>query len=281
MIIIRFAEIGTKGKNRAFFEKALIRNTKACLDKNKIEYAAIERPMGRVLVSADASCDCLQCVFGVASFSYAVNAGFNMESVKKEALKLAKDLNPNKSFRVTCQRLDKRFPLTSQQFDVELGAFIQEKTKAKVKMKGFDLNIQAEIIDNFVYLFTEKIPGLGGLPIGVEGNVFVLLDDEKSLLAGLLMMKRGCRIIPVALKQMDISLLEKYAFGQRIALKIIKDISEIDALAKEFKAKALVVSDLLDTMKEYPVETQVFRPLVAYEPKEIEEELDGFRQRVC
>ena len=281
MIIVRFAEIGLKGKNRAFFEKALVKNIQACLDKHKIEYKNMERPMGRILISADDPCACLQCVFGIASFSNAVNAGFNMESVKKEALKLAKDLNPKKSFRITCQRLDKRFPLTSQQFDIELGAFIQEKTKAKVKMKGFDLNIRAEIINNFVYLFTEKIKGLGGLPIGVEGNVLVLLDDESSLLAGLLMMKRGCRIIPLALKQMGISLLEKYAFGQKISLKTIKDILEIDSLAKEYKAKALAVSDLLDTMKEYPVEAKIFRSLIAYEPKEIEEELNGFRQRVC
>jgi len=281
MIIIRFAEIGIKGKNRAFFEKALIRNIKACLDKNGVEYKNIERPMGRVLISTEDPCDCLACVFGIASFSYAVNAGFNMEQVKKTALKLAKDLNPEKSFRITCQRLDKRFPLTSQEFDVELGAFIQQKTKAKVKMKGFDLNIHAEIINGFVYLFTEKIPGLGGLPVGVEGTVLVLLDDENSLLAGLLMMKRGCRIIPVALKDMDTGLLEKYAFGQRIDLKVIKNISEVDALAKEFKAKALIVGDLLDTIKDYPVEARVLRPLVAYEPKEIHEELDGFRQRVC
>lgn len=281
MIIIRFAEIGLKGKNRAFFERVLIRNIKACLDSHKIKYSNMTRPMGRILISTDDPCDCLKCVFGIASFSNAVNAGFNMESVKKEALKLAKDLNPKKSFRITCQRLDKRFPLTSQQFDVELGAFIQEKTKAKVKMKGFDVNVHAEIINNFVYLFTEKIPGLGGLPVGVEGNVLVLLDDENSLLAGLLMMKRGCRIIPVSLKEMDVSLLEKYAFGQRIDLKVIKNISEIDALAKDVKAKALVVGDLLDTVTDYPVEMKVLRPLIAYTPKEIEEELNGFRQTVC
>jgi thiamine biosynthesis protein ThiI len=281
MIIIRFAEIGLKGKNRAFFERILIRNIKACLDSKKIEYSGMTRPMGRVLISTEDSCSCLQCVFGIASFSNAVNAGFNMESVEKKALKLEKDLSPNKSFRITCQRLDKRFPLTSRDFDVELGAFIQEKTKAKVKMKGFDLNIQAEIINNFVYLFTEKIQGLGGLPIGVEGNVLVLLDDENSLLAGLLMMKRGCRIIPVSLKDIDTSLLEKYAFGQKIELKKIKDISEIDGLAKQLKAKAFVVGDLLDTMKDYPVDIKVLRPLVAHEPKEIHEELDGFRKRVC
>ncbi|MBD3304219.1 hypothetical protein GF343_03670 [Candidatus Woesearchaeota archaeon] len=281
MIIIRFAEIGIKGKNRAFFEKALIRNIKSCLDKKNIEYKNIERPMGRVLIATDDSCDCLQCVFGIASFSDAVNAGFNMEQVKKAALELAKELNPEKSFRITCQRLDKRFPLTSHEFDVELGAFIQKKTNAKVRMKGFDLNIHAEIINGFVYLFTEKTPGLGGLPIGVEGNVLVLLDGENSLLAGLLMMKRGCRVIPVALKQSDTSLLEKYAFGQRIDLKVIKNISKIEALAKELEAKALVVGDLLDTMKDYPADIPVLRPLVAYVPKEIEEELNGFRQRVC
>lgn len=281
MILIRFAEIGIKGKNRAFFEKALIRNIKACLDKNNIEYKNITRPLGRILVSTDDPCDCLKCVFGIASFSDAVNAGFNMESVKQEALKLAKGLSPKKSFRISCQRLDKNFPLTSRDFEVELGAFIQEKTKAKVRMKGGDLNIQAEIIENFVYLFTEKVPGLGGLPVGVEGTVLVLLQDEKSLLAGLLMMKRGCRIIPVALKEVGIDLLEKYAFGQRIGLKVINKVSEVDALAEDFKAKALVVDDLLDDIKEYPVGLNVFRPLVAYGPEEIKEELDGFRQRVC
>ena len=332
MIIIRFAEIGLKGKNRAFFEKTLVNNIKACLDAHKIEYKNITRPMGRVLIAADDPCKCLECVFGIASFSDAVGAGFNMEQIKKEALKLAKDLTPKKSFRITCQRLDKRFPLTSQQFDIELGAFIQEKTNAKVKMKGFDLNIRAEIIDGFVYLFTEKIKGLGGLPVGVEGKVIVLLENEASLLAGLFMMKRGCHIIPVAVKnrhphtgcrvcktnkkkgvfdtqnstnkrflsttdstevtkdervefccfkEMDISLLQKYAFGTKVELKIIKDISDIDALAKEHKAKAVTVSDLLDTMKEYDINTKVFRPLIAYEPKEIVEELNGFRQRVC
>ncbi|MBW2973323.1 hypothetical protein KY346_02940 [Candidatus Woesearchaeota archaeon] len=281
MIIIRFAEIGLKGRNRAFFEKTLVNNIKSCLDAHKIIYKNIKRPMGRVLIATDDSCKCLECVFGIASFSDAVNAGFNMESVKKEALKLAKDLTPKKSFRITCQRLDKRFPMTSQEFDVELGAFIQEKTNAKVKMKGFDLNIRAEIIDNFVYLFTEKIKGLGGLPVGVEGKVIVLLENEASLLAGLFMMKRGCHIIPAAFKEMDISLLQKYAFGTRVELKIIKNISDIDALAKEHKAKAVAVSDLLDTMKEYDMNTKVFRPLIAYEPKEIAEELNGFRQRVC
>ncbi|MBW3006004.1 tRNA 4-thiouridine(8) synthase ThiI, partial [Candidatus Woesearchaeota archaeon] len=82
MIIIRFAEIGLKGKNRIFFEKALMRNIQACLDKNNINYKNITRLMGRILVVADDPCDCLACVFGIASFSYAVNAGFNMEQVK-------------------------------------------------------------------------------------------------------------------------------------------------------------------------------------------------------
>lgn len=281
MIIIRFAEIGIKGKNRIFFEKALIRNIKACLDKNKIDYKNVTKPMGRILVSTDDSCGCLQCVFGIASFSDAVNAGFNMASVKKEALKLVKGLGPDKSFRVTCQRLDKRFPLTSRDFEVELGAFVQENTNAKVKMKGFDLNLQAEIIDGFVYLFTEKIPGLGGLPVGVEGKVVLFLKEGASLLAGLLLMKRGCRVIPAALKDMDISLLQKYAFGHKIDLKIIKDVSEIDSLANGLKAKALVVGDLFGSIQEYPVELNILRPLAAYGSKDVQEELDGFRQRVC
>jgi thiamine biosynthesis protein ThiI len=281
MIIIRFAEIGLKGKNRAFFEKMLVKNIKSCLDQHKIDYKNITRPHGRVLIATDDPCDCLECVFGIASFSDAVNAGFNMESVQKAALEFAKDLTPEKSFRITCQRLDKKFPITSQDFQKELGAFIVEKTGAKVSMKEFDLNIQSEIIEGFVYLFTEKKKAVGGLPVGVEGKVVVLIEDDSSLLAALFMLKRGCYIVPVALKEMDISLLQKYSFGHKLELKIIKDISEIDELAKEYNAKALAVNDLLDTMREFDIRTRVLRPLIAYEHKEIEEELNGFRQRVC
>jgi thiamine biosynthesis protein ThiI len=281
MIIVRFAEIGLKGKNRSFFEKALIRNIKICLDAHKIKYSDITKPHGRVLIATADPCHCLKNVFGIASFSDAINAGFDIESAKKQALKLAKDLNPEKTFRVTCQRLDKNFPVTSKDFQIDVGGFIQEKTKAKAKMKGFDLNIQAEIIDNFIYLFTEKIPGQGGLPVGVEGTVIVLLETESSLLAGLLMMKRGCKIIPAAFKTTDIELLKSYAYGTRIELKIIKDVSELDNLAKQSKAKAVIVGDLLENIQEYNIQAQVLRPMVAYTEKKIEEELDDFRQRVC
>lgn len=281
MIIVRYAEIGLKGNNRSFFESTLIKNIRACLNAHKIEYSTITRPYGRIMIATNDPCECLQCVFGIASFSNAVNVGFNLDEIKKSSLEFTKSITSEKSFRVTCQRLDKTFPLTSQQFEIELGAFIQEKTCAKVRMKDFDVNIHAEIIHGFVYLFAEKTPGLGGLPVGIEGNILVLIEDDSSMLAGLQMMKRGCSIIPVALKSIDISLLQKYCFGEKLELKKIKDISEIDALAKETKAKAIAVHDALDDMREFKIETKALMPLIAYETKEIEAELNAFRQKVC
>lgn len=281
MIIVRFAEIGLKGKNRSFFENALVRNIKSCLNSNKIKYSSVTKPHGRVLIKTDNPCICLKNVFGIASFSDAVNVGCDIESAKKQALKLAKNLTPEKTFRVTCQRLDKKFPVTSKDFQIDVGGFIQEKTKARAKMKEFDLNIQAEIINNLIYLFTEKTPGPGGLPVGIEGSVVVLLNDSASLLAGLLMMKRGCRVIPAAFKKIDVDLLKSYAYGTRIELKIINNISDLDDLIKQSKAKAVVVGDMLKNIKDYSVKTQVLRPMAAHTDKDIEEELDGFRQRVC
>jgi len=281
MIIVRFAEIGLKGKNRSFFENALVRNIKVCLDSNKIKYSGITKPHGRILIKTKDPCHCLKNVFGIASFSDAVTVGFDIESAKKQALKLAKNLTPEKTFRVTCQRLDKKFPITSKDFQIDVGGFIQEHTNARAKMKDFDFNIQAEIINNQIYLFIEKIPGPGGLPVGIEGSVVVLLEDSASLLAGLLMMKRGCRVIPAALKKTDVALLKSYAYGTRIELKIIKNISELDDLVKQSKAKAVVVGDMLKNIKDYSVKTQVLRPMAAYVDKDIEEELNGFRQRVC
>ena len=281
MIIVRYAEIGLKGNNRSFFEKTLVKNIKACLDAHRIAYKSITRPYGRIMIAANDLCKCLRCVFGIASFSHAINVGFNLDEIKKASLEFTKEITPEKSFRVTCQRIDKTFPLTSQQFEIELGAFIQEKTNAKVKMKDFDVNIHAEIIQGFVYLFAEKTKGLGGLPVGIEGKILVLLEDDSSLLASLQMMKRGCSVIPVAFKTRDITLLQGYFFGEKLELKIIKDFSEIDALAKETKAKAIAVNDTIDKLREFKLETKVLRPLIAYESKEIEEELDAFRQKVC
>ncbi|MFC1800761.1 THUMP domain-containing protein, partial [Nanoarchaeota archaeon] len=187
MIIIRYSEIGLKGKNRFFFEKKLVSNIKYCLKQNNIEFSKVTKPRGRIMVHTDKTCQMLKNVFGISSVSH------TKEFLTYDDLKQSLPTIPSKnSFRVSTQRLDKNFKMTSQEVNRELGALIQEKTNAKVDLKNADITVGIEIIENQFYLYTKTIAGYGGLPLGTEGKVYVLVEDETSLLAAWLVMKRGC-----------------------------------------------------------------------------------------
>jgi len=158
--IVRYSEIGLKGKNRIRFEKKLMNNLRSCLDKNRVVFSDIKKLYGRILITGikNSSCAPLACVFGVSSFSEAVNVGNDMDNIKKFALQIIKSALPDsaRSFSVFCQRLDKSFPFGSLDFAGDLGFFIQQNTGLSVNLKNPDIVLYAEIIEGCVYLFTEK-----------------------------------------------------------------------------------------------------------------------------
>lgn len=262
VIIVRYSEISLKGKNRIVFEKKLINNIKDCLKKNKINYDKIQRLRGRIIIFTEQKLDCLKHVFGISSFSSALVVEPGIKEIEKAVSKLAENKKFN-SFRVSAQRLNKDFSLTSPEIEKTIGSSVCEKLNKKVSLKNFDLEIGIEILDN-AYVFTEKVKGLNGLPVGIEGKVISLTEDKNSLLASLLIMKRGCSVIPVSLKKTDINLIKKFAYGFEPELIIIKNIKEIDKIAKEHDARAVVLGQTLESFKELKLKTMVLRPLVGF-----------------
>jgi len=271
MIIIRYAEIALKGKNRAFFEKKLIQNIASCLKAHNISYDSIERPRGRIYVQTKETTNCLREVFGIASFSNAEYGGNTLEQVKEKLPPFLHAIKPTDTFRVSCQRLDKLFPLTSQQIEVELGSFVQEQTKATVNLKHFTKEIGIEVLNNHFYIYTTKIQCFGGLPVGVEGSVAVLLEQKQDHLAALLMLKRGASILPVAFTPQSIDLLTKFSHGHTPKVHLLKSLKDIP-----LKVKALVSGQTLKTYKELDTLLSVLRPIISYTKKQIEEELHDF-----
>jgi len=281
VVLVRYSEIGLKGGNRNMFERKLIDNIRSALAKNKVKFGAIANPYGRIAIETDDDCKCLNCVFGIASFSPAVDAGTTLETAKSAIIKenLLSKLTKNKTFRVSCQRLDKSFPLDSHKIEQELGAFVVEKKGNRARMKGFDFELGVEVINGRLFLFTERISGQGGLPVGVEGKVVALIKEEKDLLAALLMMKRGCAAIPVLLKAVNTELLDKY--GSREKAISIKKVSEADEIAEKSGANAVVVSQTLENFSDLKLRTAILRPLITYDEDEITEKLEKFRREVC
>ena len=269
--IVKYSEMILKGKNRNYFEAALIRNAKDRLKRNSIEYKQIRKSYSRLIIEGN-KCECLKNVFGISYICNAVKTDRDLNEIEKNVLKAANHLNHNKSFKINSIRGNKEFSFSSLELNRYLGSAVVKKTKAKVDLTNPNLEIFVEILDD-AYVYTERIKGRGGLPVGVEGKVIALIEDSKSILASLLMMKRGCSIIPVCYSKKDITLLEKYSYGKLDLIKI-KTVKEVDKIAKQKNAKALVVNQTLNNLKELPIKTPVLRPLISF--RRIKEKLAEF-----
>jgi adenylyl- and sulfurtransferase ThiI len=103
------------------------------------------------------------------------------------------------------------------------------------------------------------------MPVGVEGKAVCLLENEKSAAACWLAMKRGCSIIPVAYSDFDLTGLQLFS-PHLLELVKIKNLEETGKMAK-----AVVVNDTIDNVREHDTKLLILRPLIYYEEDEIKE----------
>ena len=100
------------------------------------------------------------------------------------------------SFRVETRRVDKRFPLTSNDINRELGALVQAHSGARVDLTRPELTVSVEMLPSSAFLSLERVPGPGGLPVGTSGRLVSLISGGiDSPVASYRMMQRGCRLI--------------------------------------------------------------------------------------
>ena len=239
-VIVRYSEIGLKGKNKSDFETKLSKNIKSFLKKNEIKYEKVERKHSRIIITTN-EYPSLSKVYGISSYCYALKTLKEIKAIKEEVKKQIKNYSSKTKFRVSTQRIDKAFKKFSMDVDREIGQFIVDTTKAKVDLKNFDKEIGIEILPDAAYVFDNRQKGPGGIPEGVEGRVIALIENENSKRAVELVKKRGCEVIEV----------EK------------ENIKEIETIAEKNNAKALVVGQTLKTYKDINTNLIVFRPLIA------------------
>jgi tRNA uracil 4-sulfurtransferase len=201
-LVVHYAEIGTKGNNRAYFENHLERNLREKLEPlGEFEVELVDQ---RLVVSRGegqeedwrAAMAVLKEVFGVAWLAKVVECPLDYEGVRtaavKEMVALKAESNPS-TFRVTAKRSNKSYELTSQQMAVKLGEDLMEGTGLGVDLSNPQATLFVDILSDRVLLHTSKERGPGGLPVGVTGKVVHLLSGGiDSPVAAWLMMKRGC-----------------------------------------------------------------------------------------
>ena len=197
-IIVHYGEIGLKGDNRPFFERKLIDNIKHTL--SNVAYRSIKRISGRILIELldqsdnDALTKGLNHVFGISYFCFVVNTTHNIEDIQKTAVDLVTGREKTTVY-VTTKRSNKQFPLTSPDLNRTIGKYIAEKTEHTIDYVNAELILYMEIVEKYCFMYTEKIEGLKGLPVGVSGKVVSLISGGiDSPVAAYLAMKRGCAV---------------------------------------------------------------------------------------
>ena len=201
--LIKYAEIALKGKNRYRFEDALVHQMEIALSRIEGDFE-VKKEQGRVYVFCpenydyDEAVDALQHVFGIVGICPVMIFEENgFENMAKDVVGYMKQCHPgfDGTFKVWTRRAKKSYPISSMEVSAELGGrILDEFPNASVDVHEPQLNLSVEIRDK-VYVYSQTIPGAGGMPIGTNGKAMLLLSGGiDSPVAGYMIAKRGVKI---------------------------------------------------------------------------------------
>jgi thiamine biosynthesis protein ThiI len=242
-VLATTSEISLKGGNRRWFERTLTDNVRNAL--TELPVASVERPAWRVLITFGEPVGFaevarrLGTVFGIGGMMAVEHAGHTMDDLQTHIGPRLEDLTPS-SFAIRCQRSEKRFPMTSPEIERALGSFVQERTGWPVDLGNPDLTIHVLVDENGLFTWTHRVPGPGGLPVGVGGRATCLISGGiDSPVAAYLLMKRGMRLDfvhfhsvprtdPASLEKVEelIRILIRYQGPARLAMVPLLPIQE-------------------------------------------------------
>lgn len=201
--LIKYAEIGVKGKNRYVFEDALVKQIKYALSHIEGEFE-VKKSQGRVTVFCggnfgyDDTVKALSHVFGIVGICpvhVVEDAGY--EQLKADVVSYVRENYAGKpfTFKVNARRGNKNYPVLSPQMNMDLGGIILDAfPEAKVDVHNPQVLLTVEVREQ-IYMYSRVLPGPGGMPIGTGGKAMLLLSGGiDSPVAGYMIAKRGVRI---------------------------------------------------------------------------------------
>ncbi len=196
-VLIRYGELSTKGKNRKDFINRLFRNVKAMTeDIEGLEYTKTYDRIYIKLNGADADLmkQRLSRVFGISSFSFTEKIANSIDEICRCCLDIASN-SGKQTFKLITKRHDKSYPMRSDEINRAAASVILKNTEMKVDVHDPELPIRVEVHRDCAYVTSEKIPGAGGYPAGINGKVLLLLSGGiDSPVAAYELMKRGLQV---------------------------------------------------------------------------------------
>lgn len=226
--IVRCGEVALKGMNKPYFERVLVERIKKNL-KN-IKDNRVSRKEGLIFVRVPLESDTneviaeISKVFGVSSVSPALEVESDLDSIGSKAVEFMNCMIENegvKTFKVEAKRADKNFPIKSPEIAAKIGAYVLKGCGTlKVDVYEPDCHLFVDLRVDKTYIYTKKINGLGGLPLGTNGKGMVLLSGGiDSPVAAWMMAKRGMVI--------DAVHFHSYPYTSPRAQQKVEELAEI------------------------------------------------------
>lgn len=201
--LIKYAEIGTKGKNRYVFEDILCKNIRSAM-KRIDGKSLVRKEYGRIFVDCleeydfDEAIEALQHVFGIVGICpVLVVPTMPWEELAEKLVQFVDDSYEDKNFtfKANCRRVNKEYPMHSMEVNMEAGAVLLHAfPELKVDVHHPEVMLNIELRDN-IYVYSVTLPGPGGLPVGTNGKGMLLLSGGiDSPVAGYMVSKRGVNL---------------------------------------------------------------------------------------
>ena len=202
-ILIKYGEIGIKGKNRHLFEDALVNQIRHALKKADGEFY-VHKEQGRIYVECeegydfDETVEALKCVFGIVGICPVMKTtDRGIEELGKDVIAFLNETydTHDQTFKVMTRRARKSYPIESNDVNCELGGMILDAfPEMRVDVHEPEIMLHVEIREK-IYIYSKIIPGPGGMPVGTNGKAMLLLSGGiDSPVAGYMICKRGVKL---------------------------------------------------------------------------------------
>ncbi len=196
-IVVHYAELALKGRNRPWFIRLLVRSIERLLaDLGVVDVRSL---VGRIVIRLESEGEWpearrrLAQLPGIGNFARAIHVPPNLDAIG-DAVVGAVAGRSAPSFRITARRADKRFPKTSPEIERTIGRRVQQATGWPVDLSNPALTIRIEILTSDAFFYFDKHEGAGGLPLGTSGKVMCLISGGiDSPVAAARLIRRGCR----------------------------------------------------------------------------------------
>jgi thiamine biosynthesis protein ThiI len=198
--ILHYHEISLKRGNRPLFLRHLQQNVRRAI--GDLGPVSLEQLPGRIVLDLASHPDParvrerLARVCGVANYSLALRTGVSREALRAAVGQVIASREFG-SFRITARRAFKTFPMTSIEMNRDLGAHVLSlRPQCRVSLEQPECNVHVEVLPGEAFVYADRDPGAGGLPVGASGTVAALLSGGiDSPVAAWRLMKRGCRVV--------------------------------------------------------------------------------------